>query len=65
MLVVDKESAMNVLLVEDNPGDVRLTCEALKDAKAQVGRARVITALQTVRSESEAGGSDEAGEVAR
>jgi CheY-like chemotaxis protein len=33
MLEVDKENAMNVLLVEDNPGDVRLTREALKDAK--------------------------------
>ena len=33
MLMVDKETAMNVLLVEDNPGDVRLTREALKDAK--------------------------------
>lgn len=31
--MVDKETAMNVLLVEDNPGDVRLTREALKDAK--------------------------------
>src|ERR1700761_1713841 len=39
--------------------------EALKEAKAQVGRARVITALQTVRAESEAGGSNETGEVAR
>jgi CheY-like chemotaxis protein len=36
MLVVDKENAMNVLLVEDNPGDVRLTCEALKDAKVHL-----------------------------
>jgi chemotaxis family two-component system response regulator Rcp1 len=33
MLMIDKETAMNVLLVEDNPGDVRLTREALKDAK--------------------------------
>ncbi len=28
-----KEAAMVVLLVEDNPGDVRLTQEAFKDAK--------------------------------
>jgi CheY-like chemotaxis protein len=33
MLMGDKETAMHVLLVEDNPGDVRLTQEALKDAK--------------------------------
>jgi chemotaxis family two-component system response regulator Rcp1 len=28
-----KSKAINILLVEDNPGDVRLTIEALKEAK--------------------------------
>ena len=39
--------------------------DALKEAGAQVGRGRVIAAMQTVRAESEPGGSEEAGEVAR
>jgi two-component system, chemotaxis family, response regulator Rcp1 len=32
----DEGTAMQVLLVEDNPGDVRLTREALKDAKVHL-----------------------------
>ena len=32
----DEGPAMQVLLVEDNPGDVRLTREALKDAKVHL-----------------------------
>ena len=32
----DEGTAMQVLLVEDNPGDVRLTREALKDAKMYI-----------------------------
>ena len=32
----DEGSSMQVLLVEDNPGDVRLTVEALKDAKVHL-----------------------------
>lgn len=36
MVAVDTTKPVNVLLVEDNPGDVRLTREALKDAKLVV-----------------------------
>ena len=32
----NEETTMQVLLVEDNPGDVRLTEEALKDAKVHL-----------------------------
>ena len=35
-VIHDEATAMNVLLVEDNPGDVRLTREALKDAKVHL-----------------------------
>jgi chemotaxis family two-component system response regulator Rcp1 len=35
-LTKDEGTAMQVLLVEDNPGDVRLTQEALKDAKVHL-----------------------------
>ena len=31
-----RESAVEVLLVEDNPGDARLTREALKDSRYEV-----------------------------
>lgn len=31
----DKERKIEILLVEDNPGDVRLTIEALKDGKVR------------------------------
>jgi CheY-like chemotaxis protein len=34
--VRDEGTAMQVLLVEDNPGDVRLTQEAFKDAKVHM-----------------------------
>jgi two-component system, chemotaxis family, response regulator Rcp1 len=33
MTAIDTTKPVNILLVEDNPGDVRLTMEALKDAK--------------------------------
>src|SRR3990167_8163270 len=33
MIVKDDQSAIEILLVEDNPGDVRLTQEALKEGR--------------------------------
>ena len=36
LLQVTESSLLQVLLVEDNPGDVRLTEEAFKDAKVQL-----------------------------
>jgi len=36
-LIQNFPASIEVLLVEDSPGDVRLTREALKDAKVQVG----------------------------
>lgn len=35
-IIRDQGTAMQVLLVEDNPGDVRLTQEAFKDAKVHL-----------------------------
>jgi len=37
MSVAELMKPVEILLIEDNPGDVRLTKEALKEAKAKVG----------------------------
>jgi chemotaxis family two-component system response regulator Rcp1 len=34
-MIKDNSSAINILLVEDNPGDIRLTKEVLKEGKIQ------------------------------
>jgi chemotaxis family two-component system response regulator Rcp1 len=34
-MIRDNSSAINILLVEDNPGDIRLTKEVLKEGKIQ------------------------------
>ncbi len=56
MAPLERGQPVDILLVEDNPGDVRLTQEALKDAKvrnklmlAEVG----VVAMQMLRKEGE------------
>jgi chemotaxis family two-component system response regulator Rcp1 len=60
MLMVNGETAMHVLLVEDNPGDVRLTREALKDAKMHLNlhvASDGVEAMQFMRREGKYGDS--------
>lgn len=47
MFEADERSPVNILLVEDNPGDVRLTIEALRESK-------VLATLQVARDGLEA-----------